>query len=320
MRFSLATATAAALPFLLTLTTTTATDAQKAVVEPSSSSSSSIPSSEEPTTMVFSTPLVIARQEANLAPALPPPSPASSSSSSAGLRGTPTTVADENERKAATTAVETTTAIQDKWEKKEFWNVFYSNGDRNQIRDLGNNRMSITIAPWKEAVSAQSTASYSGGRLEFKVKSAAVMPGIITAVYFASGNGRTGDSALGNQDEIDLEFKGNDPTRVQTNVFMNGQENLQMVDLGYDSSSDEHLYAVEWDNQAVKFMVDGREARSVSLTRPLQNMQLHLSVWTTTGGWPGLIQWGGYPNWGARGNQPVETILEITEYPTQSAH
>jgi hypothetical protein len=22
-----------------------------------------------------------------------------------------------------------------------------------------------------------------------------------------------------------------------------------MVDLGYDSSSDEHLYAVEWDNQ-----------------------------------------------------------------------
>lgn len=119
MRFSLATATAAALPFLLTLTTTAA-EPQK-VVE-----ASSIPSEE---TMVISTPLVIARQEANLAPALPPPS----SPPSAGLRGTnsPTEV-----EKASTAAVEAVSVIQDKWEKKEFWNVFYSNGDgdRNQIR------------------------------------------------------------------------------------------------------------------------------------------------------------------------------------------
>ena len=118
MRFSLATATAAALPFLLTLTTTAA-EPQKVVA-----AASSIPSSEE--TMVISTPLVIARQEANLAPALPSPSPLPS----AGLRGT------EDGKASTAASVEAVSVIQDMWEKKEFWNVFYSNGDgdRNQIR------------------------------------------------------------------------------------------------------------------------------------------------------------------------------------------
>jgi len=33
---------------------------------------------------------------------------------------------------------------------------------------------------------------YTGGRLEVRLKSAAVMPGIVTAMYLASGDGRTG--------------------------------------------------------------------------------------------------------------------------------
>lgn len=54
------------------------------------------------------------------------------------------------------------------------------------------------------------------------------MPGVITAVYLSSGEGRVNDQTTGNQDEIDLEFKGNDPTRVQSNVFFDGQENLEV--------------------------------------------------------------------------------------------
>lgn len=34
------------------------------------------------------------------------------------------------------------------------------------------------------------------------------MAGVITAVYMSSGNGRTGDSNNGQQDEIDWEWKG----------------------------------------------------------------------------------------------------------------
>ncbi|KAM3569417.1 hypothetical protein VYU27_008489 [Nannochloropsis oceanica] len=191
MRFSITTVSAAALPLLLALTTTAA-DPQQVVVE---GTSSSIPPYDE-TSTVISTPLVLARQKVDLDNALSPPSSAASSPST-GLRGNPS--------KDATVAVEAMSATQDKWEKRDFWSVFYSNGDRNEIRDIGNNRMSITIAPWKEAVSAQSSTAYSGGRLEFKIKSASVMPGIITAVYFASGNGRTGDSSLGNQDGKEIQ-------------------------------------------------------------------------------------------------------------------
>jgi len=34
---------------------------------------------------------------------------------------------------------------------------------------------------------------YTGGRFEFKVKTAAVMNGIVTAIYLANGDGRNGD-------------------------------------------------------------------------------------------------------------------------------
>lgn len=38
--------------------------------------------------------------------------------------------------------------------------------------------------------------------------------------------------------------------------------------------------------------------RSKVLMRPLKPMSLKLSVWTTSGGWPGLINWaGGPPDW-----------------------
>lgn len=59
--------------------------------------------------------------------------------------------------------------------------------------------------------------------------------GVITAVYLSNGDGRHDDNNLGNQDEIDFEFKGNDPTRVQTNVFLNGQEQLEVtaIDMTY---------------------------------------------------------------------------------------
>ena len=284
-------------------------------------------------------------------------------------------------------------------------------------------------------------------------------------MYLSSGQGRTGDSALGNQDEIDLEFKGNEPTRVQSNVFFNGEENLQVgaffslsvtgwslpVRLsvlagwtdgwmhGFDCGkalTDGPISSYATDAGAglrlvggraplrhrvgrqqgyvrvggrlgavytctykercmasstrastlapplspihtttnrrppVNFNIDGNPVRSVPLYRPLQDMQLHLSVWTTTGafgwcifvslclcvfvfgptrvqvqrfrerergtyssgrattdpvlpsyppgGWPGLIRWGGYTNWGSRGNAPVEAIVEFISYPDKA--
>lgn len=60
-----------------------------------------------------------------------------------------------------------------------------------------------------------------------------------------------------------------------------------MVPLGFDSSSDAHLYAIEWDAQQVVYYVDGMPKRTIQLSRALQPMKLHLSLWTTANGWPG---------------------------------
>jgi len=52
------------------------------------------------------------------------------------------------------------------------------------------------------------------------MKSASVMPGIVTAIYLASDTkARTSDQAEGKQDEIDFEFKGNTPTMVGDGVL-----------------------------------------------------------------------------------------------------
>jgi len=98
------------------------------------------------------------------------------------------------------------------------------------LHDTGDYPSLFLSFPTNQPLTHRSAGSgtYNGGKLEFKIKSAAVMPGVITAVYLSSGDGRTGDSTLGTQDEIDLEFKGNEPTRVQSNVFFNGQENLSV--------------------------------------------------------------------------------------------
>lgn len=77
------------------------------------------------------------------------------------------------------------------------------------------NTISMTIKPNEESVKINSKDFFMGGRFTVKMKSASVMPGVVTAIYLASGQGRTGDSSTGSQDEIDFEVKGNEPNMVR---------------------------------------------------------------------------------------------------------
>jgi len=183
------------------------------------------------------------------------------------------------------------------------------------VKDLGGGKFTMTVAPGQESCKIHSKQSFTNGRFEILVKSAAAMPGIITAVYLASADGRTSDQATGNQDELDFEFKGNEPTMVQTNVFQGGAEDLKMIPVGGDSSAAFHSYAVEWDNNHVAFFIDGKQVRNNVLTRPLQPMKLAISLWTTTGGWPGLIKWAGPTDWNNRGNAPVTAEFQVLQLP-----
>jgi len=188
------------------------------------------------------------------------------------------------------------------------------------VKDLGGNKFSMTVRPDEEACKLTSNAWFTGGKFAFRVKTAAVMPGIITAVYLASGDGRTGDGSTGQQDELDYEWKGNSPSAVQVNVFMNGQEDNRLIDLGgIDSSQNPRLYTIEWTDRFVGFYIDSKMVHSKYLARPLKPMQLSVSVWTTMGGWEGLKKWGGETNWWANGRngKPATAEFEIVSFPSQ---
>jgi hypothetical protein len=64
----------------------------------------------------------------------------------------------------------------------------------------------LTVRPYQENQLMVLGGPYNGGRAEFSVRSGAKTAGIITSVYLASGGGRTSDSKLGAQDEIDFEW------------------------------------------------------------------------------------------------------------------
>ena len=183
-------------------------------------------------------------------------------------------------------------AVADGWYEK-------SQGENQHPENIEGtgNKFTMTVKPDANSCKLQSVGTYSGGRFELKLKSASKMPGVITAIYLASGEGRKGDEELGDQDEIDFEFKGNEPMTVQTNVFLSGQEDLKIIEMGKDTSAEAHNYAIVWDDAKVDFIIDDENVRSVATGRPLKPLKVSMSVWTTMGGWPGLKKWAGETNW-----------------------
>lgn len=60
-------------------------------------------------------------------------------------------------------------------------------------------------------------------------------------------------------DEIDIEFLGNDTTKVQFNYFVNGVgEHEYMYDLGFDASEEFHTYGFRWAEDYITWFVDGK--------------------------------------------------------------
>jgi hypothetical protein len=50
---------------------------------------------------------------------------------------------------------------------------------------------------------------------------------------------------------------------VQTNVFLGGQEDLLLVDVGGDSSAVAHEYAIAWNDKVVQYWIDDKLVRYV---------------------------------------------------------
>ena len=77
-------------------------------------------------------------------------------------------------------------------------------------------------------------------------------------------------------DEIDIEFLGQDTTKVQFNYFVNGQGGHEyMHDLGFDASEGFHTYGYRWEPTAITWFVDGQPVYKVTTDKtvtPAKNL------------------------------------------------
>lgn len=68
-------------------------------------------------------------------------------------------------------------------------------------------------------------------------------------------------------DEIDIEFLGEDTTKVQFNYYVNGVGGHEyMYDLGFDASEDFHTYGFRWTEDYITWFVDGKPVYRVNAT------------------------------------------------------
>ncbi|MFD2588185.1 family 16 glycosylhydrolase [Croceitalea marina] len=94
--------------------------------------------------------------------------------------------------------------------------------------------------------------------------------------------------------EIDIEFLGDDTTKIMLNVYYNpGVEGITYnygnksapikIDLGFDASIEYHKYAIEWEPHEIRWYVDDTliHVRRAWEPTPIPNlpMQFYLNIW-----------------------------------------
>ncbi|MCH9647624.1 MAG: family 16 glycosylhydrolase [Deltaproteobacteria bacterium] len=113
------------------------------------------------------------------------------------------------------------------------------------------------------AAAISSCSRYRYGRFEAVIQPSNV-PGVVTGFFLHRDSPRQ---------EIDVEIAGNRPSRLLANVFYNpGDEGARMdygyrgapsyIDLGFDASMAAHRFAIEWEPDEIRWLVDGRVVHS----------------------------------------------------------
>ncbi|MDO9139755.1 MAG: family 16 glycosylhydrolase [Methylobacter sp.] len=134
------------------------------------------------------------------------------------------------------------------------------------------------------AASLTSRDRYLYGRFEATIKVSNV-PGVVTGFFLHRDSPRQ---------EIDIEIAGNRTDRLLVNVFYNpGEEGAKFdygyrgaasyIDLGFDASESDHLFAIEWWPNEIRGLVDNRlvhrRANWDPTPIPHLPMALHVNTW-----------------------------------------
>lgn len=145
--------------------------------------------------------------------------------------------------------------------------------ERTQVRDF-------------TSASLSSRSPFLYGRFSAEIRPASV-PGLITGMFLHRNAPRQ---------EIDIEFLGNDTTKLLVNVYFNpGTEGArleygdrgtpELIDLGFDAADSFHRYEIEWTPTAIRWWVDDRlvveRVHWAPTPIPHLPMQFHLNLWHT---------------------------------------
>ncbi len=129
-----------------------------------------------------------------------------------------------------------------------------------------------------------SREGYRYGRFVAELRPAKVA-GLITGLFLHRDSPRQ---------EIDIEFLGNDTTKLLVNVYYNlGYEGARLeygyrgtpalIEMGFDAADDFHRYEIEWTPTAIRWRVDGRlvcqRVQWNPTPIPHLPMQFHFNLW-----------------------------------------
>ena len=170
----------------------------------------------------------------------------------------------------------------------------------NAIIDNGILTLSLTKEGNKYAgAEYRSGARFSYGYYSVSMK-ATKCPGVISSFFTYTG---------WPWDEIDIEFLGDDTTKVQFNYYTNGVGGHEYVyNLGFDASDDFHEYGFDWQEDSITWYVDGVSVYRATKNIPSAPGHIMMNLWNvadTNADWAGKFdpnklpvtaqyQWIGY--------------------------
>lgn len=179
------------------------------------------------------------------------------------------------------------------WDVSSEWlSVSYRRDNARVDDDL----LMLRTRPVKTRVSDHTSGEYqrSGfygyGRYEV-VMQASNAPGVVSS-FFTYAGADMGDP----HDEIDFELLGRSPRQLHTNFFSRGADSPLDVNLWFDTSEAQHLYAFEWLPGSITWYVDGVRVRQVlagaNQRIPSATARVMASVWAAKGR---VSEWVGWP-------------------------
>lgn len=111
---------------------------------------------------------------------------------------------------------------------------------------------------------------YEYGFFSVKMKPAKC-PGVISSFFVYTGFP---------WHEIDIEFLGNDTTKVQFNHYTDGVGHHEyLYDLGFDASLDYHEYAFLWEKDSLVYYVDGKAVYKTTDNVPSKGGKIMMNLW-----------------------------------------